>query len=323
MNFYTSIFNGKKFLKVSLAVIFFMLIMQFIALEYFARYINEKETVIIPVPNNISLAIIGTSHASYGLELVRIDPSIFHYIGSYTFPIIMHKKLQNLIKDAPGLKYLLLEADYHQFYDFSYLTPRIYSRHSHLFGDSSNTFISLEKEVSMALHNKLLEHLFNKIKIKQKKSTVTQNNWAEVDQDKRTKQTQQRYTFYGFSNEKSMNIHSIDYYEKTIELALKNDIEVILIRHPSSNDYLNSMYPKMTIDVGRLIDNLSEKYNLKKFDYRYYFKDKQHLFADMVHLNEGGVDEFSKLLINDIITKTSFNIKYQDEVIHPSNKYVH
>ena len=196
--------------------------MQFIALEYFARYINEKETVIIPVPNNISLAIIGTSHASYGLELVRIDPSIFHYIGSYTFPIIMHKKLQNLIKDAPGLKYLLLEADYHQFYDFSYLTPRIYSRHSHLFGDSSNTFISLEKEVSMALHNKLLEHLFNKIKIKQKKSTVTQNNWAEVDQDKRTKQIESAKLLSdtGF---KGLCI-SIDYYEKTKNKFNLNDV---------------------------------------------------------------------------------------------------
>ncbi len=312
MNFYTSIFKGKKFLQISVVATLLMLLVQFVMLEYFARYEREKIKIIIPVPNNITLALLGTSHTNYGSKFSSINPSIFNYGSSYTYPIIMHKKLKNLIKNTSSLKYLLIEADYHQFYDFSYLTPGIYSKYSHLLsGGGENAFVSLEKEVSIFLHRKLFDRLVDQINIWLKKEESIKNNpnnWAQLSQDIRERITKKRYNFFGFSNEKNMNNHSINYYQKTIELAQKNNIEVILIRHPLTNEYLNNMYPKMKTDVDRLINKLSKKYNLKKFDYRYIFKDNQNLFSDMDHLNENGIHKFSKILMSDIITKTSFSI---------------
>ena len=259
--------------------------------------------------HNNKLALLGTSHTNYGAEMNKIDNEMFDYGESYTYPIVMYQKLQKLIALNKNLKYLLVEADYHQFYEFSFTESTIYTKYAALLKDietgNENLFYSLNRGIYPILYRRILKAIKFRIKDKDKDKD---KDWSKLTQSEKDKKNLSRYNSFKFTNDKTMNENSLDYYQKTIELAQKNNIEVILIRHPLTNEYLNNMYPKMKTDVNRLIDKLSRKYNLKKFDYRYIFKDKQNLFADTDHLNKNGIQKFAKILTNDIITKTNFDI---------------
>jgi arsenate reductase-like glutaredoxin family protein len=318
MSFYTSIFSGKKFLKISIVIAILMIIVQFIALEHYARekiVLIDKQTKSLLESHNYKLALLGTSHTNYGKEMNKINHKMFDYGSSYTYPIVMYQKIKMLINLNPKLKYLLIEADYHQFYEYSFTEGTIYTKYAFLLQDMKtgyeDLFYSLNKEIAPTLHKRIIQKIQQsgeaailKIDTQQER----EKNWSKLTQPQRDAKNTSRYNSFKFSNNKKMNKYSVDYYQKTIELAQKNNIEVILIRNPLSNEYLNNMYPKMKTDVNRLIDKLSKKYNLKKFDYRYIFKDKQNLFANMDHLNKNGIQKFAKILTNDIITKTNFDI---------------
>ena len=301
MNFYISTFSNKKFLSIVFVITLFFVIVQFIVLEYYTReklVVMRPQTKTLMENHNNKLALLGTSHTNYGAEMNKIDNEMFDYGESYTYPIVMYQKLQKLIALNKNLKYLLVEADYHQFYEFSFTESTIYTKYVALLKDietgNENLFYSLNRGIYPILYRRILKD--------------KDKDWSKLTQSEKDKKNLSRYNFFKFTNDKTMNENSLDYYQKTIELAQKNNIEVILIRHPLTNEYLNNMYPKMKTDVNRLIDKLSRKYNLKKFDYRYIFKDKQNLFGDMDHLNKNGIQKFAKILTNDIITKTNFDI---------------
>ena len=314
MNFYISTFNNKKFLSIAFITTLFLIVIQFIALEYYTREkvaVMDEQTKSLISKHNYKLALLGTSHTSYGAEMNKIDNEMFDYGNAYTYPIVMYQKTKMLIELNPKLKYLLIEADYHQFYEFSYETDTIYTEYAFLLKDietgNENIFYSLNRELAPTLHRRAIKTMlgFDNVVIGVQNKNP---DWSKLTQFQRDKKVVSKYNFFKFFNNKKMNKYSVDYYQKTIELAQKNNIEVILIRHPLTNEYLNNMYPKMKTDVDRLIDKLSNKYNLKKFDYRYIFKDKQNLFGDMDHLNKNGIQKFAKILTNDIITKTNFDI---------------
>ena len=301
MNFYISTFSNKKFLSIVFVITLFFVIVQFIVLEYYTReklVVMRPQTKTLMENHNNKLALLGTSHTNYGAEMNKIDNEMFDYGESYTYPIVMYQKLQKLIALNKNLRYLLVEADYHQFYEFSFTESTIYTKYAALLKDietgNENLFYSLNRGIYPILYRRILKD--------------KDKDWSKLTQSEKDKKNLSRYNFFKFTNDKTMNENSLDYYQKTIELAQKNNIEVILIRHPLTNEYLNNMYPKMKTDVNRLIDKLSRKYNLKKFDYRYIFKDKQNLFGDMDHLNKNGIQKFAKILTNDIITKTNFDI---------------
>jgi len=301
VNFYISTFSNKKFLSIVFVITLFFVIVQFIVLEYYTReklVVMRPQTKTLMENHNNKLALLGTSHTNYGAEMNKIDNEMFDYGESYTYPIVMYQKLQKLIALNKNLKYLLVEADYHQFYEFSFTESTIYTKYAALLKDietgNENLFYSLNRGIYPILYRRILKD--------------KDKDWSKLTQSEKDKKNLSRYNFFKFTNDKTMNENSLDYYQKTIELAQKNNIEVILIRHPLTNEYLNNMYPKMKTDVNRLIDKLSRKYNLKKFDYRYIFKDKQNLFGDMDHLNKNGIQKFAKILTNDIITKTNFDI---------------
>ena len=316
MNFYISTFSNKKFLSIVFVITLFFVIVQFIVLEYYTReklVVMRPQTKTLMENHNNKLALLGTSHTNYGAEMNKIDNEMFDYGEAYTYPIVMYQKLQKLIALNKNLRYLLVEADYHQFYEFSFTESTIYTKYAALLKDietgNENLFYSLNRELAPRLHRVILDTILDNIKSRIKdKDKDKDKGWSKLTQSKKDEKTLGRYNFFKFTNDKTMNENSLDYYQKTIELAQKNNIEVILIRHPLTNEYLNNMYPKMKTDVNRLIDKLSRKYNLKKFDYRYIFKDKQNLFADTDHLNKNGIQKFAKILTNDIITKTNFDI---------------
>lgn len=309
MNFCTSTFNKKRFILLSFALAITGVLIQFLILEYFTRtkiVVEDKQTIELnKIKEDFYLGLLGTSHTNYGNEMMKLNKNMFDYGSSYTYPIVMFQKTKKLIEVNPSLKYLILEADYHQYYDFSYTQSTIYTKYAYLLKNintgNEDMFYSLNREIAPTLHKRIINGIKSRvlgtnINKKDKKDI----DWSILSQEERDRSTYARFNFFKFSKTKSMNKNSLDYYEKTINLAKENNIEVILIRHPLANEYLNYMYPNMKKEVDKYIDKLQTTYNLKLIDFRNIFKDKQELFSNQDHLNKIGQKEFSRILVNTI-----------------------
>jgi len=307
--FCTLTFNKKRFIPLSFALAITGLLIQFLILEYFTRttiVVEDQQTIELnKIKENFYLALIGTSHTNYGNEMMKLNKNMFDYGSAYTYPIVMFQKTKKLIEVNPSLKYLILEADYHQYYDFSYTQSTIYTKYAYLLKNihtgNEDMFYSLNREIAPTLHKRIINQISSRMfGVNINKKDIKDINWSSLSQEARDRTTYARFNFFKFSQIKSMNKNSLNYYEKTINLAKKNNIEVILIRHPLTNEYLNYMYPNMKEEVDQYIDKLQTTYNLKVLDFRNIFKDKQELFENQDHLNKIGRKEFSRILVNTI-----------------------
>lgn len=306
VNFYTLTFKPYKFIFVSFITVLLLLALQLILLEVYTRVVivnTDNQTELLKENNqNYKYAILGTSHTNYVPILAELNYSIFNYGKSYTYPIVMYEKVKKLIQYSSQLDCIIVEADDHQFYDFSYETSSIYAIYSSLLYEQNSfiNFYSLDREIASTLHRKILSGF--KEKLFENKNLEVVVSWTNLNGEEQLKQVIERYDFFGYKYNSVMNKNSLMYYEKTIELALSNNIKVILIRHPLTNVYLNNMYPNIKYELDNYLLYLAKKYSLDIFDYRYVFSHMQELFANSDHLNEEGIKEFAEIL-NHQLTK--------------------
>jgi hypothetical protein len=256
--------------------------------------------------------IMGTSHTNYTNKIAR--KTLFSYGRPRTYPVIMYIKLKHILKNAPNIKHIIIEADAHQFYDWSHLSDK--SRYKLLFDDNylkdinskliietkdaieSRGFISTNDEIAPIIHKKLLIDLLPVYKKKKKKKIRKQ--WHKFSEEARNKKAIKRLKHFNLYNNKEMNKTSKYFYEKTISTAIKNNIKVTLIRHPMTNEYLSLMNERVVKDVDEYIYTLSRKYALKSLDYRFIFKDNQSYFENQDHLHPSSFEKFNNILLKDI-----------------------
>jgi hypothetical protein len=79
----------------------------------------------------------------------------------------------------------------------------------------------------------------------------------------------------------------IFYLNKIIKLCEQNNVKLYLVNMPLFNG-------------ENVITPATNNSNYTLFDYGAHFKGQNKLFADLVHLNTTGADEFTKLLIQDL-----------------------
>ena len=80
-----------------------------------------------------------------------------------------------------------------------------------------------------------------------------------------------------------------------IVLCDKNNIELIGIKYPLSNEYLSAMNNK-----SFYADKLFKLNNLRVIDLKNIFSNNDNYFYDQDHLNERGSKEFMKVLSKEL-----------------------
>lgn len=95
------------------------------------------------------------------------------------------------------------------------------------------------------------------------------------------------------------------YFEKTLQLAQDNNIDIFFIKYPLSKDYLDKInktyYLEYQEKVQEIVKNNGIEY--KVYDYSKFNYDNYSLFNDPDHLNRLGSELFSKDLHNKIKNK--------------------
>ncbi len=326
MNFYI-LTSNKKFVIFSIVSIIFILISYILTLENFSRNElskkNTRSSILKTQGEKYEYALIGTSHTGYQWQLAKLDHKFFVYGRAYTYPMIIYAKINQLLKYSPNLKYIVIEADAHMFYDFAQNNKTSKKRFKKILKESDinnkkleDYFVSFDPEVKGTINQKFWKYLFNDIVIKEKtkqtskakkqskkvtqsKKNILIKSWTDVNPQERLRLTKARLKQFSLVGGAQFNKPAIGFYEKSILLAQKHDINVILIRHPMSKEYLSMMPSDVIYDVNRYLNKLSKKYDVPLLDYRYIFENNQSFFINQDHLKGGNI-KFSKILYNDL-----------------------
>lgn len=322
MNFYI-LTSKKNFVIFSIVTIVFILISYILILENFSR--NEllksktRSSILKTQGEKYEYALIGTSHTTYQLQLAKLERKIFVYGRAYTYPMVIYAKINQLLKYSPHLKYIVIEADAHMFYDFAQNNKTSKKRFKKILKESDisnkrleDYFVSFDPEVKSTINQKFWKYLFNDLVIKEKtkkfkkknkkkksKKDIVIKSWTDVDSQERIRLTKARLKQFSLVSGAQFNKQAIGFYEKSIQLAQNHNINVILIRHPMTNEYLSMMPSDIIYDVDKYLDRLSKKYNVPILDYRYIFENNQSAFKNQDHIENANIN-FSKILYKDI-----------------------
>jgi len=106
-----------------------------------------------------------------------------------------------------------------------------------------------------------------------------------------------------FKDNYAVNDILAEYFFRTIDMCLKNNVRVVLVRYPISRLYDKVVHQLYSLkEFDRLIDHVRQKYpDIRILDARsLYSSQEEQLFYDFDHLNEKGAYEFSRYM-NDYL----------------------
>lgn len=244
--------------------------------------------------SNLSLIFLGDSHV-----MNSIIPSYF--LGSYNFgrgseTLDTTKiKVDNLIVEDDGIKTYVLQYDLHLFSDpdeikvnhLNTLNFKFNKTPSMVIRDYFPVIGNMEQVIPYLIYGSSNPIFYQGY----------QNKTKIFDQD--LSKTKYR-VFVEFVLHKK-NPNSISDYISILKTLKSNHKQVILIKYPVSNQYLEEL---------NKVENISEEYKLLNetldlngyviLDYSNIFNNSQEYFADMDHLNYQGAKEFSRIVVNDL-----------------------
>lgn len=316
LNFYILIFNNKFKVFILTIILFlttFMLIHIF-SFEKFSRTLLKNDIskkrfdYVKKHGSKIEIAAIGTSHTDNGL-IGNINLFNYGRMSTY-FPQVAYSKAFHLMEYSPNLKALLLEIDHIDVFAYSsdsdLLMP---DNHKYLLKNTTNLlyntdikttkepiFKSLQEDMAPVIHRKLIQEYL--ISSGEPKSKSIQ--WHKLLQNEKNNIAKKRVSSYNLDTVLNIDDSIYDYYNKTIENAIKKDINIFLILYPQTEEYLNEINNNNNIKLDEFISSLSSKKRVVLLDYRHIFKMKPIYFENQDHLNTKGAKVFTKIIQNDL-----------------------
>lgn len=313
-----SISNSKHWVIGVVCAIFMVLVSHLLFFEWFARDFIQPEHVLYRQEKafwdrmeDLKVLALGDSHMQSGLNIAS-DQFVNFATGSDTLPV-MYFKLKKAVANSEALNTVIMQAEYH-----SFSVQQVQYKHLDQYkdyvdekvpaelgdypspGSVVSPFYSLSENVSPILYEQLVEVFVPNPK--RHKYEVLANGYAGLQQQWVQKPASERVTAATLRATRQLesdyyfNRQLARYYDKIIKLAQENDVQVVLLRLPLSNEYLAAIRPDIEQDMAAYYRQLAKKYGLKLLDMRHIFKDQQELFQDMDHLTVEGGTELGKMV---------------------------
>ena len=96
---------------------------------------------------------------------------------------------------------------------------------------------------------------------------------------------------------------NIEYLDQLLDALEKRNISAVIVTTPCFHTYYDIINPEKYLLMQNEIQTLSQKYNLKYYN---YLKDRRFTaddFADSDHLNTQGAEKFSNILKDEVVKK--------------------
>jgi len=279
----------------------------------------------------------GDSHAFHAINPDFIPNSYNYGSGAENYIKTYFKLRKVLSRDKIWVDTIVLELDPHTF--SSRLTDK-----TNLFNElelysfqeimvvRDDSLLSLWIEAKLPIIGKGKE--FGILVKEQEFNEVHQNGWLKNKENfSIANKTQSAEFVIGDiykSHERISNV-SFEYFIKTLELAKKNNINVVFIKYPHTKEYdieltKNNLSKEDYYSIiFQKINQTLDSYTV--LDYYDLFPEKDYLFGDPAHLNYIGAEVFSKRVYNDLkgptLSRNQTNQELEDSnFFTPANNFV-
>jgi len=282
-------------LKHGIIIIVFIII--FLSLNYLYSYVennksnNREETAWQENKHDLDYAFFGDSHV-----MNAIMPEYINNSYNFAIPgeghIEIYYKIQKLIfEDNITIKNIVLQLDAHSFSEKLRAPDRTFNELNYYSGFVPLQDIAMLREesiISILLKNKLMilgkgEDVVTYLIYREALTPIHSgwiNNSKTFDNEDKTKLANAKLETH-FNEERSMDNISQIYFDKILNLAEQNNISIIIIRYPVSEEYYSEIQD-IKVDVD--------------YDYHDMFFNDTKMFGDSDHLNWKGAEVFSKFI---------------------------
>lgn len=263
----------------------------------------------------INVLFMGDSHIFHGINPEYLDNS-FNYASGAENYIKTYYKVRNVLEtDSLKVNTLVLQIDPHTF-------STRYTDEDNLLSEYElyHNFITLKEAREITgdgLFNLWLEGnlpvlgngeefgiLLGGIKLQE----INKYGWLKSESDYSLKEDKeaelQRSYDIAFNNQERISNLSFEYYLRTIDLAQKHNVTLVLIKMPLSDDYF-TMLKQRNITNENYYETIFEATNKTishyfVLDYSGEFTEKEYLFGDPDHVNFIGAEILSKQIGEDL-----------------------
>lgn len=295
---------------------------------------KEKYKGAIKASDSIEILVLGTSHATYG-----VDPEAFNM---YTFnvanlaqSIYFDKRITlSLLSKMKNLKYVLINVGYHS-YSFSSQFNRDYWSYygngikyegtSYFSANLSPTLFGYTPKVAYTMIKRKitnrLKHGSDIINFDVQEGVdlfkpivkgfiaLDGRDTLNFNHDAYSFMSEHYTEIVDSSDEKNMIINDL---EDFIKILQSRGITPILVTPPTYTEYNKYLNPTYIEENNRINNYIANKYNIEYWDFLNSELFSIEDYHDMEHLNRKGAHKFSAML-NDSI------IKMEEEHIWASN----
>ena len=260
-------------------------------------YFNEYGKVDL----NFETYLLSDSHGN-ALGNLTEKNNVYNFSAGGDSYIDMHRKLQFLIKKSK-IQRVLVSVDDHTLSKYRevlnnedrssvFQNWEIGDSKEKLFEVIQNNYV---KKYLTFFNIKGREVLKSYLNSKFIRKNIDHRKWDILSLGEKNKLSNRRFNFQ-FNYEKSELLTS--YLLEIIELCKKNNIELIGVKFPLTNEYYNILG-----DNSFEADLIFESRNINVFDYKNIFNDNSTFFNDQDHLNKKGSIEFMKIFSKTIVIK--------------------
>lgn len=288
---------------------------------------SEKMIGALNEKDSIEIVILGTSHATYGVNPNEFDLYAYN-LANVSQRLYFDKRiLLSIIDELTELKFVLISIDYHSLYSSSQGIRNFWSYYGNgikykdenyfladlspfLFGYTPRVSISLlKKEITKSIkypnQNTLNFNVEEGVNILDSiKHGYLGYEGSQTDDFNEKKYFVKANTFnkYIYSSDEEKEI--IEDLNNFIEILKSKNITPILFTAPTYEEYNDFLDEKVIDKNNKTIKDICEKYNILYFNHMNNSTFKKEDFYNANHLNKKGALKFSKILNNQI--KTNF-----------------
>ena len=288
----------KKFIySISIFIILLVLMNFFLSMKIDELYYNKYEEVDL----NFETYLLSDSHGD-ALGNLTEKINVYNFSAGGDSYIDMNRKLHFLIKNSK-IQRVLVSVDDHTLSKYREVMNNV---------DRSSVFLdwkigdSKEKLFKLIKNNYVKKYLtFFNIKGREVLKAYLnsklrgKNNhyrkWNSLSLAEKIKLSNTRFNFQ-FNHEKSELLTSSLF--EIINLSKENNIELIGVKFPLSNEYCNAIG-----DNSFEADHVFESKKINVIDNKKIFSENQDFFNDQDHLNKKGSIAFIEILSNIILIK--------------------
>ena len=285
------------------------------------KIFSRKEVILYNYINNVSdkeifFAFFGDSHLLNAIN-PKFIPNSFNLATSGATNLDIYYQFKTMIESGIKIKNVLLEIDLHTFSkrpgQFKKDIPEYYCKIIPYFEIKRNynssffSYLTCKYDLFFGGGGDIVTRI-----IAPKTIFISDRGWIPFERDSKLGPKEKglelarRYKGH-FESSLEIDINSLEfiYFNKTIDLAKKNNISIILVEYPVSKEYetyaieRNISKENYYRTLFRLVNStIGNDYTV--LDYSQYFFNHTEYFADPNHLNIIGAEIFSKKINKDV-----------------------